>query len=75
MKNKFKVLKTREFWVSVAIMIPVVVVFYWVMYLFGSPAVTHTAGSVTHVKTVSGQTTMQKHTENCNGIAKNCLKN
>ena len=38
MENKFKVLKSKEFWITVAIMIPVVVILYGVMYLFNSPA-------------------------------------
>ena len=57
MENKFKVLKSKEFWITVAIMIPVVVILYGVMYLFNSPAVAHAAGSATHVKIVSGKTT------------------
>ena len=57
MENKFKVLKSKEFWISVLIMIPVVIILYGVMYLFGSPAVAHAAGSATHVKIVAGKTT------------------
>ena len=51
MENKFqgfkKVLKTREFWITVIIMIPVVVILYGVMYFFGSPAA-HMSSSVIH---------------------------
>ena len=57
MKNKFKVLKSREFWITVVVMIPVIAILYGIMYLFNSPAIAHAAGSATHVKIVSGKTT------------------
>ena len=71
MENKFKVLKSKEFWITVAIMIPVVVILYGVMYLFNSPAVAHAAGSATHVKIVSGKTTRSQIFKQ--GVAKNCI--
>ncbi len=57
MEKKFKVLKSKEFWITVVIMIPVVVILYGIMYLFNSPAIAHAAGNATHVKIVSGKTT------------------
>jgi hypothetical protein len=41
MKNKFQgfknVLKTKEFWITVSIMIPTVIIFYEIMHVLGSP--------------------------------------
>ena len=55
--KKLSVLKSKEFWITAIIMIPVIIILYGVMYLFGSPDVAHAAGSATHVKITAGKTT------------------
>lgn len=57
MENKFKVLKSGEFWATIAVLIPTIILFFGIMYIFNSPAIAHAAGSARHIKIVSGKTT------------------
>lgn len=55
--EKFKVLKSGGVWTTAMVLIPAIALFYGIMYFLNSPAIAHAAGSVRHIKIVSGKTT------------------
>ena len=74
MENKFKVLKLSGLWTTAMVLIPAIALFYGIMYFLNSPAIAHAAGSVRHIKIVSGKTTRSQIFKELGSPSNNIIK-